>query len=143
MIKNYLQIAWRTMRNNRIFSFINITGLAFGITCSLLILLWVQDEKSIDNDQANGDRLFMIYERQYIDEKIDAGYYTPGLLSFELKKNIPEIEQAVGYRNCNRATFEAGEKILKLDGAWAGADYFKMFSYPLVRGNRATALNTI
>ncbi len=142
MIKNYFRIAWRTIRNNRIFSIINITGLAFGITCSLLILLWVQDERSIDKDQVNGDRLFMIYQRQYIDQKIDAGYYTPGLLSFELKKNIPGIEQAVGYMNCNKATFEVGKKIFKLDGAWTGADFFNMFSYPLVQGNRNTALNS-
>ena len=143
MIKNYFRIAWRNIRNNRIFSFINITGLAFGITCSLLILLWVQDEKGIDNDQANGDRLFMVYERQYIDQKVDAGYYTPGLLSFELKKNIPEIERAVGFRNCYRVTFEAAEKKLKWDGAWTGADYFDMFSYPLIRGDRNSALNSI
>jgi putative ABC transport system permease protein len=143
MIKNYLLIAWRNLKNNRIFSFINIVGLAFGITCSLLILLWVQDERSIDKDQAEGNRKFIIYERQFIDQKIDAGYYTPGLLSVELKKNIPEIEEAVGYRNCNSATFEAGDKILKLDGAWAGDGYFNMFSYPLLQGDRATALKDV
>ena len=143
MIKNYFLIAWRNLKNNRVFSFINIIGLAFGITCSLLILLWVQDERSIDKDQAAGNRKFIIYERQFIDQKIDAGYYTPGLLAVELKKNIPEIEQAIGFRNCNNTTFEAGDKILKLDGAWAGDGYFNIFSYPLLQGDRTTALKDI
>jgi putative ABC transport system permease protein len=143
MFKHYFRIALRNIQNNRVFSLINITGLAFGITCSLLILLWVQDEQSYDKDQTNGKRLFIIYQRQYIDQKIDAGYYTPGLLSAELKKNIPEVEGAVGYMNSNNTTFESGDKILKLDGAWTGPDFFKMFSYPLLQGNRNTALNSI
>lgn len=143
MIKNYIRVALRSVRNNRIFSFINITGLGFGITCSLLILLWVQDERGYDNDQVNGKRMFMIYQRQFIDQKVDAGYYTPGLLSVELKKNIPEIEKAAGYMHCNNATFEGGDKVLKLNGAWTGADFFDIFSYPVLLGNRNTALNSI
>jgi len=142
MLKNYFRIAWRNLLKSKVFSFINITGLALGITCSLLILLWVQDERSVDNSQANGNRLYILYERQYIDQKIDAGYYTPGLLSYELKNTIPEVESAVGYIHSNKTTFEAGNKILKQDGAWAGADYFKMFSYPLLEGSPATALST-
>jgi putative ABC transport system permease protein len=142
MLKNYFRIAWTNLINSKIFSFINITGLALGITCSLLIILWVHDERSIDNSQANGNRLFILYERQYIDQKIDAGYYTPGLLSYELKKNIPEIENAVGYMRSYQSTFEVNNKIIKENGAWTGADYFKMFSYPLLAGNPATALNT-
>jgi putative ABC transport system permease protein len=142
MLKNYFRIAWRNLINSKIFSFINITGLALGITCSLLILLWVHDERSVDNSQANGNRLFMLYERQYIDNKIDAGYYTPGLLSYELKKNIPEIESAVGYMRSYQSTFEANNKIIKENGAWTGADYFNMFGYPLLAGNPSTALNT-
>jgi len=143
MISNYFRIAWRNIKNNRVFSSINLIGLAFGITCSLLILLWVRDEKSYDHEQANGNRMFILYERQFNDQKASAGYYTPGLLSAELKKNIPEIEQAIGYKDCNKTTFEAAGKILKLDGAWTGADYFTMFSYPLLQGNRATALSSI
>ena len=143
MIRNYFRLTWRNIQKNKIFSFINIIGLAFGICSTLLILLWVQDERSFDKSQVNENRLFIIYQRQYIDHKVDGGYYTPGLLFAELRKKIPEVERAVGYMNCNNATFETGKKIFKLDGAWTGADYFDMFSYPLLQGNRETALNTI
>jgi putative ABC transport system permease protein len=143
MIKNYFLTAFRSVVNNKIFSAINILGLAFGITCSLLILLWVQDELNYDKDQQNGKKMFIVYQRQYIDQKMEGGYYTPGLLSTELKKNIPEIEKAVGYRDCNQATFEAENKVLKLNGAWTGTDYFNIFSYPLLQGNRPNALSTV
>ena len=142
MLKNYFLVAWRNFRNNKVFSFISITGLAFGITCGLLILLWVRDERSIDNAQLHGDRLYTLYERQYVDNKINAGYYTPGLLAAELKKKIPEIENAVGFKNSFKTTFETKDKILKQDGAWTDEDYFKMFSYHLLTGNPETALNS-
>jgi len=142
MLKNYFLVALRNFRNSKIFSLINITGLAFGITCGLLILLWVRDERSIDHTQLHGDRLYILYERQYVDNKINAGYYTPGLLAPELKKNIPEIEHAVGYMHSSRTTFETRDKILKQDGAWTDEDYFKMFSYPLLKGSPETALNS-
>ncbi len=144
MWKNYLLVAVRGLIKNKAFSFINIFGLALGITCSLLILLWVQDERSVDNFHANGKRLFTVYERQYIDGKIDAGFYTPGVLADEMKKVIPEVEAATGFawESPDRFTFEVADKIIKQEGCFAGADFFKMFSYPLLKGKAATALNT-
>ncbi len=77
MIKNYFKIAFRNLIKSKVFSLINILGLALGMACSLLILLWVQDERSVDNFHKNGKRLYALYERQYIDNKIEAGFYTP------------------------------------------------------------------
>ncbi|MDR3715971.1 MAG: ABC transporter permease [Puia sp.] len=142
MLKNYFKVAWRTIRNNKAFSAINIIGLAFGMACSLLILLWVKDERSVDSFFANGDRVFRIFNREYVDGKKEAGYWTPGLLAGELKKNIPEIEYASGVNSAEGNTFEAGGKILKQDGLFADSDYFKILSYPLLQGNAETALNT-
>lgn len=55
MLTDYLRIAWRTLIRSKSFSAINIFGLALGITCSLLIMLWVFDERSVDRFHANGD----------------------------------------------------------------------------------------
>ena len=144
MLKNYFKIAFRNIIKNKVFSLINIVGLALGMACSLLILLWVQDELSIDNFHENDKRLYVLYERQYIDNTIDAGYYTPGVLANEMKRNIPEIEYASNFawEGTDHLTFEASTKIIKFDGCYADSDYFKMFSYPLLKGNPATALNT-
>ena len=91
MIKNYLLVALRNLRRNKVFSFINIVGLALGMACSLLILLWIQDERDMDAFHANKTRLYNIYERQFYDGRVEAGYFTPGMLGIEMKRKIPEI----------------------------------------------------
>lgn len=144
MLKNYLLVALRSLRKNKTFSFINIFGLALGIACSLLIWLWIKDEKSVDNFHVHGNRLFSVYERQHVDGKINAGHFTPGILADEMKKVVPEVEMAAGFawETPDLFTFEAADKILKKEGCYAGQDFFGMFSYPLKKGNTATALNT-
>ncbi len=146
MIKNYFKIAWRNLVRNKAFSAINILGLALGMACSLLIMLWVQDERSVDAFHANGKYLYQVYERQYYDGKVEAGYPTQGLLAGELKRIIPEVQYATSFEHASPpgtlSTFEAGNKINKMDGSFAGADFFSMFSYPLLQGTPQTALTT-
>ena len=145
MIKNYFKTAWRNIIRNKRFSIINILGLALGLTCSLLIMLWVNDEKSVDAFHANGKYLYQVYERNYFDGKVQADYPTQGLLAEELRRVVPEIQYASGFEYASAPgssnTFEAGEKIAKMNGLFAGEDFFKMFSYPLLQGNTTTALN--
>ncbi|MDN3581526.1 ABC transporter permease [Mucilaginibacter flavus] len=142
MIKNYLKIAWRNLIRNKAHTFINIAGLSVGLACSLLILLWVQNEVEIDAYHANGNRLYSVYERQYYDNKIVGQYNTPGLLPDEIKKQVPEVEAATGISYGGNNTFQVGDKILKMAGVGGGADVFKMFTIPLLEGNVQTALNT-
>ena len=142
MLKNYLKTAWRNLWKNKVFSAINILGLALGMTCSLLILLWTRGEKSIDNFHVNGNRLYSIYERIYIDNTVEGGYSTPGLLPDQMKRDLPEVEMASGFTRSYRSTFQAGDKLIKVNGSYAGADFFRMFSYPLLEGSPATALSS-
>ncbi|WP_152268413.1 ABC transporter permease [Agriterribacter humi] len=146
MFKNYFKTAWRNMVHNKAFSAINISGLALGITCSLLIMLWVQDERSIDGFHANSSRLYQVYERQHYDGKVEAGYSTQGLLADELKRVIPEIQYASGLEYAAApgalSTFEVETRINKMSGFFAGADFFSMFSFPLLEGKPESALNT-
>lgn len=146
MLMNYFKIAWRNFVRNKAFSVINIVGLTIGLACSLMILLWVWDEVSVDNFHENGDQLYVVYERQFIDNNVYGGYNTPGLLANELKRTIPEIAYASSFAWINdspdRLVFKAGNKIMKFDGCYADSDYFKMMSYPLLKGSPATALNT-
>ncbi|CCH52468.1 protein of unknown function DUF214 [Fibrisoma limi BUZ 3] len=143
MIRNYLKIAWRNLANNKTFSAINILGLALGMVSSLLILLWIQDELSVDNYHANGPQLYHVMQRQMYDGKVETGRFTPGVLPDELKQQFPEIIHAAGYTGWDaRMTFTVGDKINKESGHWAGADWFKMFSIPLLAGTPTTALNT-
>lgn len=148
MITNYLKIAWRTLVRNKRFSLINIFGLTLGITCSILILLWVQDERRIDAFHKNGPDLYQVYERNYYDGKVEAGYATQGLLADDLKRVIPEVRYAAGMEFAaapgtkNTLAVDNKIKVIKMSGFFAGADFFRMFSYPLLQGRPENALQS-
>ncbi len=141
MIRNYFTVAWRNLIRNKAFSAINLLGLALGIACSLLIGLWVQDERSVDTFHANGKSLYQVYERQYFDGKVQASYFTQGLLADELKRTIPELQYATVIESNYATTFAVGDKIIKMNGTYAGTDFFRMFSYPFLQGTPESALN--
>ncbi|NML23664.1 FtsX-like permease family protein [Pseudoflavitalea sp. G-6-1-2] len=141
MLKSYFLIAIRNLKRNKVFSVINIAGLALGLTCSLLVMLWVLDERSVDQFHANKDRLYSVYQRQYSDGKTTGGHYTPGMLAQELKKLFPEVEASTGLAWNDWLTFQVGDKIVQMEGNHADSDFFKMFSYPLLEGKPQSALS--
>lgn len=142
MFRNYLKIAWRNIVRNKAHSFINISGLAVGIACSLLILLWVQNEQDMDAWHKNGPQIYAIYERSHADHKDQAGYGTPAHMADEIKKVIPDVQYATQLDWGDQNTFQVGEKVAKLNGFFASADYFKMFDSPLLQGSAQAALST-
>ncbi len=146
MTRNYFTTALRSVTKNKGFSFLNIAGLALGISCALLILLWVHDELSVDQFHTNGDQLYQVYQRNYYDGKVEGGYHTQGLLALELKQHIPEIEYASGMEYVaapgTSSTFSVGDNINKMTGYFVGADFLTMFSYPVLQGDKQSALTT-
>lgn len=142
MFINYFKTAFRNLRKYKAFSLINISGLGLGLACSLLIILWVYDEYNQDSFHENGEQLFNVFERRYNDGVIGAGFATQGLMPDEMKRVFPEVQYASGFAWNQLNTFEANNKILKENGNFAGQDFFKMFSYPLLEGNAAMALQS-
>ncbi len=161
MIRNYLKIAWRNITRNKIYATINVLGLALGISCCLFILLWVQDEKSVDNFHRKGENLFSIYKTVTANGKVEGDYFTPlrlykdgdaynvAFVLEDLKQAIPEVKYQAFYTTGyelpwgHPETFQVGDKKLKLEGARAGEDFFKMFSYSLLEGSPERALKDI
>lgn len=139
MLRNYLKIVIRTLIKYKLYSSLNIGGLALGLTASLLIYLWIQQERKVDNFHAHGPHLFMVYERVKTGGQINKAD-TPQLLADELKRTIPEIQLATGFAWDHHETFQVGSIRHKLNGSRAGTDFFRMFSYPLVQGTIETAL---
>jgi putative ABC transport system permease protein len=150
MISHYALVAFRNLLRNKSFSMINISGLALGLSCSLLIYLWVTDERSVDNFHANGSSLYRVYTTRGFSNELTSSYNSPAGLPAELKKVIPEIEYATGFVKYFRLslqddiyeTFQVDDKIHKMKGGRAGEDFFKMFSYPLLHGKLETALSS-
>lgn len=143
MFRNYLTTALRNLVRNKSFSAINLSGLALGMACSLLIVLWVYDEYSVNAFHDNSDRLYSVYERQYYKDKVDAFHSTPGVLGEELKRVFPEVQYATGFAWLAERTFEVDDKQIKVTGSHAGPDFFKMFSYKLLQGNADNALSRV
>jgi predicted permease len=144
MLKNYLLTAWRNLARNKAFSLINILGLALGLACSLLILLWVRDERRMDAFHARGSQLYAVYERVFSEGKVDAGLKTPGLLARELKRKIPGVRYATTYdhHEGEETVFSLDDKHLSVAGSSADSSFFQVFSFPLLEGTPETALSS-
>lgn len=141
MFKNHFKIARRNLIRNKAFSLTNILGLALGMASALLIFLWIQDERSIGTQYDNASNLYRIMEREFSDGKVVADDDTPGLLADELKKQFPEVVHAAGFSWQEGHLLSLGNKTTRQTGCYAGPDWFKMYSIPLLAGTSATALN--
>ncbi|OIN56295.1 ABC transporter permease [Arsenicibacter rosenii] len=140
MIRNYLKIAWRNLWKNKMFSFINIMGLALGMTCSLLITLWVQDELAMDRFHKNDQRLYRVMENQHYTGVINTYPSTPGILADNITKDIPEIKMASQMLWEESPLFTVGSTFEKEKGRYVQGDFLTMFSFGLAQGDPKTAL---
>ncbi|MCP4726458.1 MAG: FtsX-like permease family protein, partial [bacterium] len=143
MFKNYLKIAFRNISRQKGFSFINIAGLAVGMTCCILILLWVQDELSYDRFHENSDTLYRVTEHQY---NSSGDYFpvavTPWPLAEALKEEYPEIVESARMRRLtNRLIAYQDKKFYEDEILAVDPSFLKMFSFPLIEGDAETALS--
>ena len=143
MIKNYLKIAWRHLLKNRRFTLLNLAGLSTGLACTFLIFLWAQDELSFDHFHKNDRRLYQVMENKPHEKGIETTAGTPALLGETLKATIPGVELATVSTPPSwfpKTALWAGEKNKKAAGIFAGKDYLRVFSYPLIAGNNQQVL---
>ncbi len=143
MIKNYLKIAFRNIRRHKGYSFINITGLAIGIACCLLITIWVLDELSYDKFHENAATLYRVEENQDYSGRQFHVYLTPHPLSPALKDEIPEIKEATRYVYAGGLLMRHEEKAFFEDYIWAvDPSFLNMFTFPLIKGDKNTAFDS-
>jgi putative ABC transport system permease protein len=141
MFRNYFKTALRNITRQKIFSFVNIAGLAVGMAAAMLILLWVQNQLDIDRFFKNENRIYLMYNR---DKNESGETYlwpnTPQILAPTLRKDYPEVEDAVRYRN---VTFllSANDKHLNIQGAFADSSFLKVFNFSLLHGHVPESLS--
>lgn len=138
MFKNYLKIAWRHLVKNRRFTILNLIGLSTGLACTLLIYLWVQDEWSFDHFHKNDRHLFQVMENKPHEKGITTSGETPALLGETLRTTMPEVEYATVSTPLSwfpKVAVSAGDRNSKAACIFAGKDYLRVFSYPLIAGN--------
>ncbi|MFC1492666.1 ABC transporter permease [candidate division KSB1 bacterium] len=141
MFKNYLKVTFRSIKKNKGYSFINISGLAVGMTCFILISLWVNNELSYDNFHENGDRLYRTITTW------GTGNIAPNSswrLGPALKEKYPEVKEFSRVCSWHRSLVKYGSKSIMGDKFFlADASFFTIFSFPFVKGNPETALSDL
>jgi ABC-type antimicrobial peptide transport system permease subunit len=142
MFKNYFKVAFRNLKRHKGYSFINITGLAIGMACCLLISLWVLDELSFNRFHAHADQLYRVEFDQNYSGKLFHVTVSPYPMAQALEAEIPEIEHAVRTAGMGELLVRYGDKILYQDGIMAvDPAYLEIFTFPLVKGDSSTALS--
>ncbi len=135
MFKNYFKIALRNFIRQKGYTFINIAGLAIGIACCILIMLWVQDELSYDRFHENAEDL-------YAATFSNGSIVTPTALSDFLKAEYPEVIHTSRYSGQGRNLLRYKDKeIYEEGGVMVDPDFLKMFTIPFLKGNPEKALN--
>jgi len=143
MLKNYLKIAWRNIVKNKLFSFINIAGLAIGLCCFTLIALFVLDELSYDRYNKKADQIYRLNSDLLFGGTEQKLSVTSDAMGSTLKKDYPAVEQYTRIYNSN------GPKQVKKDNvfiteynvAHADSTLFDVFTLPAIAGDTKTALN--
>ena len=141
MIRNYLKIAWRNLKRNKVYSFINIFGLAVGMACCIVIMLFVQDELSYDRFNENSNRIYRITMKRTLPggrefhSSVSYGVMGPNLVN-----DFPEVVSAVRIIMYRWFVIEYGDKRLTTDPVFADPSILDIFTFPLIRGDKNTAL---
>ncbi|MEP6927043.1 MAG: ABC transporter permease [Ginsengibacter sp.] len=135
MIKSYLKIAWRYLMRYKTYTAINILGLAVGITCCLLIMLFVRSEFSYDRFNTNANRIYRVWQDEKADGKDFINTTTPIPMGPAITSTFPEVEAM-----CRVNVFNT---LVKIDNnsfneniTMVDSSLFKMFDFKLLQGNR-------
>jgi putative ABC transport system permease protein len=144
MFKVNFRLSLRTLLRHKLYSFINISGLAVGLASAILICLWIKNEVGHDRFHPNMDRLYLLNNRDQNNGGVYVFNLTCRPLGPTLQKDYPEVERVVRYDN-GTANFliSNGDKHFSINGSFVDTGFFGMFNFPLLEGNPATALNSV
>jgi len=140
MLRNFLKVAFRNLGRNKVFAAINISGLAVGMASAALILLWIQNEISHDRFHEKLDRLYIMYNRDQFSGQQWAWNSTPMLMATALRMDYPEVEDVSRVSN-SAFLCTVGDRKLTGNSNMVDSGFLQMFSFPLIRGDKSTALS--
>ena len=141
MLRNYFVVAVRNLLRHKVYSAINVVGLAAGMACCILVLAYVREEFRVDRVHGNGHRIYRVLRETRMsgsESRFDAG--TSGPISPAMIKDFPEVEAAARIVNWSH-WFRVGDKQIMQGLALADASVLGMFGYTFARGNPVTALS--
>jgi ABC-type antimicrobial peptide transport system permease subunit len=141
MIRNYIITSLRNFTKNKFFTFLNISGLSIGISCSILILLWVSDELSFDKFHPKADRLYQVRVNTDFDNNIHTWDALPLPTYTALKTEDSNIKNTAIADRGGEHLLTVGEKKLMMNGISASEAFLTMFEFPLIYGDASNILD--
>lgn len=141
MYQNYFKITVRNLLKQKLYSLINIGGLAVGLTCFIIIMLYVQHEFSYDRFYKNANRIYRVYQRQAGNVFLGTDYFavTPAQLASVLQEEFPEVIYATSIEQ-QSALLSVDDHHFWEQGLSADPHFFDVFAFPFVQGNPKMAL---
>lgn len=141
MLKNFILVTLRNLRRNTLYSIINISGLSIGIACSVLILLWVQDETSFDKFIPKVNKVHQVWVNAYFDNSVQSWNSVPLPTYMEMKEAHAKISNTVvtGWGG-DRLLVNGDQRIMK-HGYFASEEFLDVFEFPMLIGDRSTVLD--
>jgi putative ABC transport system permease protein len=139
MFKNYLKTAFRHIKRHKGYSFINIAGLAIGMTCCILILLYIRYELSYDKFHENAHDIYRIAFE--IPDRLDMNASSFGLLAPALMQDFPEVRSAARIRRLESTVFYKDRAFTEKDFFLADPEFFHVFTFPVISGDPEKALS--
>jgi putative ABC transport system permease protein len=140
MFKSYLKIAWRNIWRNKAFSITNLSGLTIGMTCTMLILLWVQDELNWDKFHPDHQNIYQLMVNRDFNGEVNTDKSVPFPLAEELKRNFPQVKNATTDNYGSDIILKYNETIIKRKALNVSQEYNDVFQWKVVKGSAARAL---
>ncbi len=140
MIKNYFKIAFRNMWKYKTFTFINIAGMAVAFGAALLLALTAFFELSYDSFHKNKADVYQLYFEQHHANSVDKGSAMPIPITPTLKDELPDVAHITRYGDFGGSALRYGDKVFNYDIRCVDADFFKMFTFPIISGSHESPL---
>jgi ABC-type antimicrobial peptide transport system permease subunit len=143
MLQHNFLITLRGFKRHKATFLINLIGLSTGLAASLLIFLWVNDERSVDTFNEKNDRLYWVMTNFTLPESVLTWDYTSGKLAQTIKDEFPEVEDAVRVGNHffrPQGMISHNEKNFEVNGLFASSNFFQVMTYPLITGKAESVM---
>jgi ABC-type antimicrobial peptide transport system permease subunit len=140
MFKSYLKIAWRNIWRSKAFSITNLSGLTIGMTCTMLILLWVQDELNWDKFHPDHQNIYQVMVNRDFNGEVNTDKSVPFPLAEELKRNFPQVKNATTDNYGSDIILKYNETIIKRRALNVSQEYNDVFQWKVVKGSLARSL---
>lgn len=141
MFENYIKVSFRNIVRQKSYSLINIIGLSVGLAACLLILLWAHDEWKYDKFHKNPERIFSVMlNHTYGDGSISTSPAAPVRLADAIKSEVPEVEFITQTSMDAELLLKSDDNSFLLNGIYSDNDLFKVFTFPIIKGNNSSPI---